>query len=352
MTILPEKSIETLGDLGLNKLVAALSAGQIRTVMIVPYGRLGLFPLPSVRIQLPERANCSFNDLFAVSVVPSARAAEIAWERSQIKQQPNLLLGGNPQPLAAGKSLPFSTAEVDTIYRLARCYGFPTKYLHLLTPHDMQKSNIVAGLKTATYAHLALHGHYQVADPRKSVLLLAGDSGVPLDGRTINLGEVLDGNIPLTNLRLLVLSACETSLFDISRVPNEVVGLAAGFMQTGVAGVIASLWPVVDEATYLLMTRFASFYLDPQGLWTPAQALALAQKWLRTEATHAVLQDYDPLPPGSLVAAGPGSSPVPYDHDAALAVIRKKANRLAIRKPDELPYADPVYWSGFVLTGR
>lgn len=347
-----ERAIQSLGTIGLNTLAATLSARGIQKIWLLPYGRLGLFPLPAVRIQLPGRPASYLGDLFECAFVPGARAAEIARKnaQAQAKRRPTFLLGGNPQPLAGDadlKDLPFAAAEAETIYGLARRAGYPSSSLYYLAPHEMKKEVIAARMQQVTCAYMALHGSYNIAAPRDSVLILAGTEDMPKEQRTISLGEILDGKIDLHHMRLLVLSACETSVFDIQRLPNEVLGLAAGFLQAGVAGVIASLWPVNEEATYLLITRFASLYLDPQGLWSPAQALAQAQRWLREEATNAVLQEYDPWLSENFALPGEARS----SHQKALEKIRQKARRRAQRRPDELLYADPAFWAGFIATG-
>lgn len=353
-----ERALETLGDLGVNELAAVLYERGVHKMILVPYDRMGLFPLAAVRIRIPGRPVCALGDLFELTVVPNARAAEIARERATAlsRRRQAFLFGGNPQPLAAGTdlpstSLPFAAAEVETAYRLARAFGYPSACLHYLAPDKMKKDAVSARMQEVTYAHLALHGLYRANDPRRSVLILAGTQEISEEKRTISLGEVLDGEIDLHNLRLLVLSACETSTFDIRRLPNEVIGLAAGFLQAGVAGIIASLWQVDDEATYLLMTQFARLYLDSQGLWSPARALAQAQRWLREEATYRVLQQYDPLPAGVHAGTGSPLSHEGYDHQTALNHIRKNAAIHARRRPADLPYADPFYWAGFVVVG-
>jgi CHAT domain-containing protein len=48
--------------------------------------------------------------------------------------------------------------------------------------------------------------------------------------------------------------------------------------------VIASLWPVDDEATRLLMERFYALYLDEEAPKPAATALREASLWLRDEA--------------------------------------------------------------------
>ncbi|MBA3822552.1 MAG: CHAT domain-containing protein [Ktedonobacterales bacterium] len=51
---------------------------------------------------------------------------------------------------------------------------------------------------------------------------------------------------------LLILSACETAIIDATRLKDEMLGLATGFLQAGVIGVIASLWSVNDLVVYSL----------------------------------------------------------------------------------------------------
>ena len=52
---------------------------------------------------------------------------------------------------------------------------------------------------------------------------------------------------------------------------------------------ITSLWGTDDWASYLLMTHFAELYLGSHGELSPAQALIMAQRWLREEATYQTI---------------------------------------------------------------
>ena len=79
---------------------------------------------------------------------------------------------------------------------------------------------------------LATHGTFSWASPRQSALALGG-------GERLTIGHLLD-NGGANQSRLVVLSACETGVFDFQRAPDEFVGLPLAFLQAGAAGVIGS----------------------------------------------------------------------------------------------------------------
>jgi CHAT domain-containing protein len=344
-----KKAVEVLGNMGLNALTNKLLAMEsIREVKLITYGWLGLLPLPSAFVTLPGGSKQPFGETFEVTLVPSARAAEIASERAVRPQEvrSELLIAGNPLPLAENwRELPYADAEAELTYCIARKHGYPSSTIRYLTPREATKSHIVEALKRVKYAHLAVHGEYDAAHPQDSRLVLAGNDFIERRERSIMLKEALAGTVDLKGLRLLVLSACETSVFDIRRAPDEVMGLAAGFLQAGAAGVIASLWKVKESATYLLMSRFADLYLNQRHSISPANALTQAQHWLREEATFRVLTTYEPEPLSATLQGLRGT------HRNILAAIHTEAAEHVKTGPDMLPYANPFYWAAFVVTG-
>ena len=132
-----------------------------------------------------------------------------------------------------------------------------------------------------------------------------------------------------------MLSACQTGITEFERVPDEVIGLPAGFLQAGVPGVVATLWPVNDRSTAVLVAEFYRLLLTERQ--DPATALTLARKYLR-DATAQDLAEwferrYDDSG-GTDVAAYEAAAELRSRHD-----------------PADQPYADPVYWAGFVYSG-
>ncbi len=366
-----KRSLEQLSRLGLSELANWLRRQQIHKATLIPYGRLNFFPLPAVPVTTEDGEEVRLSDLFEVTLAPSAQVLKVVKQRVanfDKTDRPQILSAGNPEPLATGFSpLPFAKAEAQNTLRIASRLGAGP--VCCLTDNQVAKKDVLKEFQRAWLAHLALHGQFRFDAPRKSRLILAGTDELPEADRSITLDECLSGVLSLSGMRLLVLSACETSLTDF-RAVNEAIGIASGFLQAGAAGVIASLWAVNDQATYLLMSRFMQLYLDPprQGR-SPACCLAEAQRWLREEVTYRLLATYDPAksetgqqdderstaPISNMeyTAVDLEMSGLPGDSalDSLLDAIHAAASQHLDTEPEALPFADPAYWAAFVMIG-
>ena len=116
----------------------------------------------------------------------------------------------------------------------------------------------------------------------RSFLVMAGGNRLPYRIEIPNNGN--DGiltaleisRLDLHNVDLVVLSACQTGLGDIS---NEgILGLQRGFKKAGANTILMSLDKVDDEATKILMVEF---YRNLMNGKTKRQSLQEAQKYLR-----------------------------------------------------------------------
>ncbi|MCP4626982.1 MAG: CHAT domain-containing protein, partial [bacterium] len=77
--------------------------------------------------------------------------------------------------------------------------------------------------------------------------------------------------------RLAILTACEARVPDMKNA-DEVIGLPSGLAQAGGAGVAASLWPVSDLSTMMLMTGFYESWR--KGGVNPPMAPRQARIWV------------------------------------------------------------------------
>ncbi|MQX38732.1 CHAT domain-containing protein [Sinorhizobium meliloti] len=179
------------------------------------------------------------------------------------------------------------------------------------------------------------HGHFDRANPRLSGLQLSGKNP---DGSMIELtvGDLFTKSFANHAPKLVVLSACESALPDVSS-NDELVGLPVALIQAGVHGVVSAMWPVREEPTALLMSRFHE--LRTKKGMPPSQALWVAQGWLR-QATAQDLWTY---------------------LNDRLNGVSDSAEKQAFEKlmtpfetmddGNSTPFSDPLFWAGFIFTG-
>jgi CHAT domain-containing protein len=99
-----------------------------------------------------------------------------------------------------------------------------------------------------TFIHFSTHG---ILEPGFQAIALSQIPGDKDDG-FLTLGEIMNSRF---NARLVVLSACETGLGEMS-YSEGVTGLTRAVMYAGSAAAVVSLWSVADEGTRDLMIRF------------------------------------------------------------------------------------------------
>ena len=117
--------------------------------------------------------------------------------------------------------------------------------------------------------HIASHFAFKPGDETDSFLLLGDGSRLPLS--KIKTSTNLFGGVDL-----LTLSACDTATGGAGSDGREVEGFGVLAQRQGAKAVMASLWPVADASTRLLMQEFYKLRGEGQGM-TKAEALRRAQ---------------------------------------------------------------------------
>ena len=157
----------------------------------------------------------------------------------------------------------------------------------LLTAREATEERVKRELERYRVVHLATHGFFQPSglpsmwrsvstnggpsrlemfEEQKQIyglmpgllsgLVLAGANRPPVENREDGLLTAEEISLlDLSNVEIVVLSACETALGK-SEAGEGMLGLRRMFRQAGAGAVISSLWAVRDDSTKLLMQRF------------------------------------------------------------------------------------------------
>ncbi|MEN8152168.1 MAG: CHAT domain-containing protein, partial [Planctomycetota bacterium] len=201
-----------------------------RRIVISPAGPLACLPFGIIE---PDRS---------FSFAPSATAWSML-KRAAVDPGDGVLAMGDPA-YAVGAAPPAAGAYRGTV-QLTSLPGTRREVLSATGPGDVRllgKDATEQRLLTELSAgkrwhsvHFACHGFYDRRRPAWSALALSpGD----VEDGFLTVVEIFGLRVPSD---LVVLSACETGLVG-AELPDEVVGLAAGFVQAGAAGVVSTLW--------------------------------------------------------------------------------------------------------------
>lgn len=206
----------------------------------------------------------------------------------------------------------------------------------LITGANADEQTLLSLMNDYGVVTIATHGYYGGGAQRcgtdlktwktdekmsQSVLVVSG-AQANMNNREFDPG-ITDGIISarefsrtdLSNVRLLVLSACQSGLGEITS--DGVFGLQRGLKNAGVSAMVVSLWEVNDDATRHFMVRFHTALSEGR---TPGNAFDLAR-----EAMEEVITVYDDGLDAATMAEGESRS-----------IVRKKYNK-------------PQYKNAFIL---
>ena len=334
-------AVETLRHLVWEPMARVLPA-DARMLIIVPDGLLSAIPWAALPGQRP--GSFLLED-YAIAVAPHAPFVLDFLNtpaRKEIDQGTLLAVGGVPD------DLPGAAGEIETVIRLAG----PRRVIEL-QGETASSVEVLRSLPQSRWVHFATHGFFArpelqsilqtdpdplrrlgrsgLASLARNPLVLSGlvlsgrpdrsyGSAAALSGeRDILTAEAIAG-LPLKNLDLAVLSACETGLGTVAS-GEGVFGLQRAFHLAGARTVIASLWAVPDRTTQILM---AELY---KNLWQKRLPKLEALR----QAQLAMIREY------RLRVT-----------DGSASRVQGRTAALTTGKTDQLP---PLFWAAFVLSG-
>jgi CHAT domain-containing protein len=320
----------------------------------MPTSELGLIP---VGLAQDTNGGERLGEMYEIVTVPSLETLVTFRPSHKDSKSPSLAAIVDPTGELKDRALPFAELEGSLI----AAYFSPLSRVKL-GKSDADPRSVLGALGGRSYWHFSSHGTFDWTNPRRSGLVMRG-------GEVLSVDKLLDSKEYLGAPRLVVLSACETGLYDIERNPNEFIGLPATFLQLGAAGVVNTLWQVDDLATALLIARFYELHLK-LGLSPPA-ALKSAQHWLKN-STRGDLVAYmrvssinagiEPIQrtffENTIKRRSGGNN---YRSGSMAALIQESIaaagksisdtwkNRTGL---NEKPFSHPIYWGAFVYTGQ
>ncbi len=243
-------------------------------VLIAPDGPLHKIPFPA----LPLGDNRELIiDNYNVSYLSSLATHHILNKYEKINQNKRrLLLLSNPDIVSGGiegTDLPSAKLEAEEISKLWKNVG---KLTWLEGEQAHKKALINSNLSDYDILHFATHALANWDYPGQSFIALSNKKSPQNLDNNLTQKEISNWDI---SAELVVLSACDTALGK--HVEGEgPLGLSRAFIEAGAKRVIASLWPIDDEASAELMKNFYyNLYKKDQA---PIDALANAQRALKT----------------------------------------------------------------------
>ena len=281
-------------------------------VLVMVNGTASILPIQASRNPVTGER---LIDTYQMSFVPNLTEASVKRSEAPRAWQ----VGGVFNPTG---DLDFASLERDLI---ASAASSPVGIVEAGT----SPQSALLELKSSNIWHFATHGDIRLFDIESSGLILG-----PTIENALRLADLRGASI---RPELIVLSACDLGMIDVSRNPDALVGLPAGFLEAGAGNVVSSLWIVDDLSTSFLMARFYDELFSGEQDTVPSAALRHAQLWLKS-ATADDLMMY--------LIERQAEHP-----DTILPNLPQAMAYLERFESDQRVFEHPYYWAGFSLFG-
>jgi CHAT domain-containing protein len=233
---------------------------------------------------------------------------------------------------AHGERIPALPGVVEEIHGIIKDRANSTGVLPGTIKLDEQftQEAMLSGLRQRPpVVHVASHFQFTPGNETNSALLLG-------DGTFLSLAQIKSLPNVFGGVELLTLSACNTATGGGGASGKEVEGFGVLAQRQGAKAVVASLWPVADRSTKVLMQDFYRLR-EAKPDTTKAEALRQAQlRLLRGETTTEV-------------ATTKGSTP---DRQIVHDVKPEAASKPRFMPDPKKPYSHPYHWAPFILIGN
>ncbi|GET41474.1 protein prenyltransferase, alpha subunit [Microseira wollei NIES-4236] len=284
-------------------------------------GKTGKMPIPQ---ETATSSSCGVGVSPALSTETPALSTETGKMpiTQETREIPSLLSFEHPTSKGFSQ-LEFSQLESEVI-----CQLFPNPN-RISSQHATKAAVETALCQKHSIFHFTGHGTYNFHNPVLSYLALA-------DEDKLTLADIC--KIDLSNYRLVTLAAGETAITGDRTITAEYVGLVSGFINSGVAHVVSTLWTVESAASALVTIQF---YQRLRRGKPPVIALAEATQWLGN-VTNAELADF--------YAAT--EIAIPHNEVSLRRLVARLRDKINKQEPSIKPYKSPYFWSAFTIAGN
>jgi CHAT domain-containing protein len=294
-------------------------------VVFIPIGYLALLPLHAAcEPHTGSTAGRRYAvDLFNISYAPSAKMLSKEKGTPWFDTTKSILAICNPS--MEKKPLYWVQDEVE-----AAMSNFSD--FQILQGENTRQNHVISLLSQYDILHFSCHGSANLENPLRSMLKIS-------KGYYITLEDIIKHH--LKKSKFAVLSACETGVCGI-KLPEEVISFPMALLHAGLDAVIATLWPVEDFSTMLLISAFYSFWR--QNFQKPLHALKSAQQWMRDTTNSEKIATLKKNSTTTLKI-------IPNFKNLPKATVNKICTHLEKYDSEEHSFAHPYYWAGFVYVG-
>ncbi len=290
-----------------------LVKNNVKRLLLNPHHLLGALPLHLMYTKNRNGEPLYLLDRYELNIVPgmnlSGSASPVMKGKAGVSGR-KILLVGNPTG-----DLPWADKETEAVKKIAE------NSTVMLKGEKASIKELIRHAPESAVIHFACHGRFTDKDPFQAFLLLAAapdhksDSGRQSESHTsaVDAAEKLgrlSRNDPRLNVavipdyagerltledilremkipgaELVVISSCDSGLAERLNLPDEFLGLSAGFLAVGAAAVISALWKVNDRSTSILMRFFYQNLLHKK--MAPGKALRKAQLTLKQQKGYS-----------------------------------------------------------------
>ena len=243
-------------------------------LVIVPHRSLYKVPFAALK----EEGEKYLSQTYRIRIIPSLSTLGLIQDSpADYHSQTGALIVGDPDVgdvLYKGRKenpcrLPSARKEAEMIAELLGAEP--------LLEERATKEAVLQRIPSVSLIHFAAHGHAE-----RGEIALAPER--PTNATPCEKDYLLTmDDISQVQLRakLVVLSCCHSAQGQVRA--EGVVGIARAFLGSGARSVLASLWPIPDEATEQLMSRFYKHLVRGESA---SESLHQAMKWMRSNGYH------------------------------------------------------------------